>query len=408
MKNKICSYFSEYHDGIKKKALNLLSDLIKIKTINPGNENLKDYPFLKVCGEESKAIEILRQYLDKACLQYSVHETIKGRGNLIAKYGMGNVSLCVGCHLDIVPEGDLSAWRTDPFIMTEIDGFVFGRGTLDNKGPLVSSIMAMEVLQKLNIKLNGSFILAAIAGEEVHEKDGIDPGIGYLIKEGYLKPTYAIIPDIGFDMKKIDIAEKGRLVLKVISIGKQAHGSTPEKGINSVNNMARFISNVEKMKLSYRPHEFLIEPSVNLGIIKGGCAANSVPDYCEAIFDIRYLPGRTAQKIIDEFGVCTHDIINGNFKFEIDSDRPPHEISPISPLIKFIQSNTEEFLGIKPEVMGLGGGTFAKAFNLGGITAVGFGPGDENAFHVSNEFLEIKQMMQFAQLLACISVDILK
>lgn len=408
MKSQIRDYFRQNEGEIRKKMLSLLADLISVKTINAGKANLKDYPFMKVPGEESKAIEVLKRYFDKNGLQYSVYEKVEGRGNLISTYGKGKKSLCVGVHLDVVPAGDPKLWNTDPFVMTEKDGFVYGRGVLDNKGPMVSCIMAMEVLKKLEIKLNGEFILAAIAGEECHEIGETEPGIEFLIEEGYLKPTYAIIPDIGGDMKKIDIAEKGVLRFKVTSFGKQAHGSTPEKGVNAINKMAQFIANAEKLKLSFKPHDILIKPTVNLGVIKGGAAPNIVPDTCEAVFDVRYLPSQNAEGILNEFKACTKGIDDVRFEFEITDNDPPHEINPDNELVKTIQMNAETVLGFKPETIGMGGKTFAKTFNLGGIQAVGFGPGDEDAFHVSNEYLEIKQMIKFAELLACISVDLLK
>lgn len=407
MKEKIRQHFREHKNEIRKKSLSLLSELVSIKSVNPGKANLKEYPYLTICGEEGKVVEVLKKYLDKAGFKYSVYEKIKGRGNLISGYGDGPKGLCVGVHLDVVPPGDRKLWNTDPFTMTEKDGFVYGRGVLDNKGPIVSCVMAMEMLRDIGLKLNGKFMLAAIAGEEFHEKDEPDPGFKFLVEEGYLKPDFAIIPDIGENMKNIDIAEKGRAVLKVTSIGKQAHGATPEKGINAVFKMAQFLNNVEKIELTYKPHDTLKKPTLNLGIIKGGAVANSVADTCEVILDIRYLPGQTTETIIADLKKCTEGIKDGNFRFDVEDDNLPHQLDPDNELVAAIQRNAEAVLGIRPEPIGQGGGTFAKGFNLCGIKAVGFGPGDDNAFHVSNEYLEIEQMLQFAELLACISVDLL-
>lgn len=407
MKEKIRAYFSENSDQIRKKSLDFLKELIAVKSINAGKSNLKEYPEMECCGEESKVVEVLKKYLDKEGFKSETHELIKGRSNLISSYGEGEKGLCVGCHSDIVPAGDLKLWDTDPFVMMEKDGFVYARGTLDNKGPMVSSIMALEALKNLGIKLKGKFMFAAIAGEEFHEKDEPDPGIEFLLKKGHLKPTYAIIPDIGENLKRIDVAEKGRLVIRVTSIGVQAHGSTPELGINAVYKMAEFLTGVDRMQLSYEPHDILIEPTVNLGVIRGGVVANSVADTCEAVFDIRFLPGQTAEGIIAEFKKCTEGIKDGKFEFEIEDLKKPHEVDPKNELIGAIQENTEAVMGFRPVTFGLGGGTFAKGFNLGGIVAVGFGPGDDKAFHVSNEYLEIGQMLKFAEILACVAIDLL-
>jgi acetylornithine deacetylase/succinyl-diaminopimelate desuccinylase-like protein len=208
-------------------------------------------------------------------------------------------------------------------------------------------------------------------------------------------------------MKKIDVAEKGRMIIRVNSHGKQAHGSTPEFGINAINKLSEFIAKMEKTELSYKAHDILIKPTVNLGIIKGGAAANIVPATCEAIFDVRYLPGQSAEGIVGEFKSVANTVENGQFDFEVEANEQPHEMDPNNDLVKAIQINSENILGWVPETFGLGGRTFAKPFNLGGIQAVGFGPGDESAFHTSNEYLEIKQMLQFTELITCVAVDLL-
>lgn len=407
MKKLIREYFRNHVAEIRKRSLSMLGELIKVKTVNPGKENICDHSYLSVCGDESKAIGVLTRYFNDMGVGYNVYELIKGRGNFIATYGDGEKSLCVGCHLDVVPAGDTSLWSSDPFVMTEKDGKVFGRGVLDNKGPMVSCVMAMEVLKELNINLGGKLILAAVSGEECHEVDEPDPGINFLMEKGFLNPTFAIIPDVGENMRKIDIAEKGRLVFKVTSVGVQAHGSTPEKGVNAVVKMAHFIEKVEGLKLKYKHHPVLEGPSINLGIVKGGSAANSVADFCEVIYDVRFVPGQTADGIIEEFRKCGNGIPDGKFLFDVIDHKLPHEIDPENALVKVIKSNSKEILGFEPETFGMGGGTFAKNFNLGGIQAVAFGPGDANAFHVSNEYLDIKQMLEFSELIACISVDLL-
>lgn len=407
MKDRIHEYFKSNSEKIRSKTLQLISDLIQIKTVNPGKENLSEYPYLSVSGDESKAVDYLKKYFDKAGIEHKEYELLKGRGNIIATYGDGKKSLCLGCHLDVVSAGDPSTWNTDPFTMVEKDGKLYGRGVLDNKGPLACAAVAMEVLKDMGVKLDGKLVFAGISGEEFTEKDDPDPGIEFLMEKGHLKPDYAIIPDVGENMKKIDIAEKGRMVIKVTSVGKQAHGSTPELGINAVNKMAQFIAKMENYELKYKAHDILIRPSVNLGLIKGGAAANIVPASCDATFDIRYLPGQSSESIVNEMKTVANTVENGNFRFEVESDEGPHEIDPENVLVKVIQENSRDILGFTPEAFGLGGRTFAKPFNLGGIIAVGFGPGDDEAFHISNEYIDIKQMLQFTELITCVAVDLL-
>ena len=407
MKSKIREYFKAHRDEIRKKSLKLLSEMVAVRSVNCGKAQLSDHPYLKISGEESKVVDILKRYFDAAGIDYKVYEMIEGRGNIIATYGEGEKSLCIGCHLDVVPAGERAEWASDPWVMTEKDGKVYGRGVMDNKGQSVACVMAMELLKNAGVSLKGELVLAALAGEEFREKDEPDPGIAFVTSKGYLKPTFAIIPDIGWHMMKIDIAEKGRTVIKVKSHGKQAHGSTPELGINAIEKLAHFIAKVEKFELKHEHHPILKKPSVNLGIIRGGSAANNVANYAEAIYDIRYVPGQSAEGIVADMRSCTEGIKDGRFEFEILDNNPPHQVDPDNILVKTIQSNAREIIGREPEPFGMGGGTFAKPFNLAGILAVGFGPGDADDFHVANEALDIEEMLQFIELIACISCDLL-
>ncbi|MBT3181294.1 MAG: ArgE/DapE family deacylase [Deltaproteobacteria bacterium] len=407
MKDKIRAYFKEHKDEIRTKALALLKDMVAVKSVNCGKAQMADHPYLTVNGDESKVIEILKAYCDKAGLKSDVYELLEGRGNLIAKYGNEGKSLCIGAHVDVVPAGDPAQWDTDPWVMTERDGKVFGRGTMDNKGQAVACTMAMEMLKDIGVELNGELVMAALAGEEFHENDEPDPGIKFVTEKGYLKPDFAIIPDIAEHMKMIDVAEKGRVVIRVISQGKQAHGSTPELGINAIEKLAQFIAKIETMEMKYEPHDVLKKPSRNLGIVKGGSAVNNVPNQAEATYDIRYVPGQSAEGLITEFQMCAEGIADGKFEFKIEDDNPPHQVDPNNPLVKSIQANSKEILGFEPQTFGIGGGTFCKPFNIAGIQAVGFGPGEADVFHVANEYLDVDEMLQFIELIACISVDLL-
>ena len=76
-------------------------------------------------------------------------------------------------------------------------------------------------------------------------------------------------------------------------------------------------------------------------------------------------------------------------------------------MIKKIQENSKEVLGFEPKPFGMGGGTYAKTLNLNGVIAVGWGPGDEDAFHVSNEYISIKELVDFTEMTLLVAVDLL-
>lgn len=409
LKDKLKKYFAEHQDEIKKEMIELVREMVKEKTVNVVSEKLPEHNYLKFRGEEYRVAEIVKREFDKLNIPYEEHARMEGRPNVIGKVGKGEngKSLLMPAHMDIVPAGE--GWDTDPFEMVEKDGMLIGRGTLDNKGPLASIMMAAKVLKDLGIdqELNGELLIAALADEEAEDPDGIDYGIGYLMEEKKISPTFAVIPDIGGNMKEIDVAEKGRNVVKITAFGKQAHGSTPERGINAIFMMAKLVNEIEQLKFDYEKHPVLGDPSLNLGEIHGGAAPNIVPGTCLIYLDIRTVPGMTKDGVLKQLQDCAAKVTDGKFEFNVMSWNEPHGIDPDNHLVKTIQANSEDILGLTPKPFGMGGGTYAKTLNLNNVLAVGWGPGDDEAFHVANEFVETKQLIDFALLTCLIAIDTL-
>ncbi len=407
LKQKIIQYFSENRASLREELLHLLAEMVAEKTVNVESEKLPSFPYLTHRGEEFRVAQIVERELKKWEIPYQTFARQLERPNIIARVGSGKVQkkLFIAAHMDIVPAGD--GWDTDPFNMTIIGDHVHGRGVLDNKGPLVSSLLALRAMKNVvgADNIAGYMEVAALSDEEATDPDGIDYGIGYLLEENLISPTYAIIPDIGENMRKIDIAEKGRLVVQVTAIGKQAHGSTPDRGINAINMMARFLTLLENHTLNHRQDPVLGHATVNVGEIRGGAAANIVPGECKVDIDIRIVPGQTPDGVVEEFRLLTEKA-HGIFRVELKDASLPHAIDPNNELVKSIQENSSAYFGFTPEPYGLGGGTFAKGLNLRGIKAVGFGPGDDTAFHVANEFVSIEQLLDFSCLLCLVSLDL--
>jgi len=250
LKAQLVDYFEKYQSDIHKQIVDLVTEMVRKKTINVVSDKLPEFPFLKMRGEEYRVAEIVTRELEKSGIAYEIFARMEGRPNVISKLGQGKSGQCLlmPAHMDVVPAGE--GWDTDPFKVVEKDGKLFGRGTLDNKGPLVSILVAAEILKKLGIdqQLRGELMVAALSDEEAEDPDGINYGIGYLIEEKLIQPTLSVVPDIGGNMLEIDVAEKGRTVIKITAIGKQAHGSTPEKGINAVYMMAKLVNELEKIQ----------------------------------------------------------------------------------------------------------------------------------------------------------------
>ncbi|MBN1550667.1 ArgE/DapE family deacylase [bacterium] len=408
LKEKINNYFKENTPFVRTDILRILAEMVAQKTVNVPTSKLPDFDYLTIRGEEWKVAEIVKREFDNWGIPYQVFEKTNGRPNVVGKIGKNIASdkkLFMACHMDIVPPG--SGWDTDPFVMTERDGKIYGRGVLDNKGPLASSMIAGKIMKDIigDDAIQGELQISALADEEASDPDGEDYGIHYLMQENHIDPTYAIIPDIGENMHKIDIAEKGRLVINVKAKGKQAHGSTPHLGVNAINKMANFLAIFEKYTLLHETDPILRHPSVNVGEIRGGAAANIVPSECYCDIDIRIVPGQTPESVRQEIKALSMKV-SDDFEVTLADGTLPHAINPDNLLVKSIQENARTYFDFTPEPFGLGGGTFAKGMNQHGILAVGFGPGDDTAFHMANEFVDIEQLVTFTHLICLIAIDL--
>lgn len=408
-KEKIINYFKENHFTIEREVVDLTKMMVKEKTVNVVSAKLSEHPYLKFRGEEYRCGNIVKDFLDKHRIEYQEYSRMEGRPNIIGTLGKNENGkrLLMPGHMDIVPAGE--GWETDPFEAYEKDGKLFGRGTLDDKGPLASILLAGKALKETGLvdEMKGQLMLAALSDEEAADPDGVDYGIGYLMEEKLIDPTYSVIPDIGENMLRIDIAEKGRTVFKISCKGKQAHGSTPERGVNAVYMMAKLVNEIEKLKFDYTPHDVLGHPSLNLGEMHGGAAPNIVPGSCEVILDIRTVPGMSKENVINQLTELTKKV-DGEFIVEVMSWNEPHAIDPNNEVVDAIQKNAIEVLGFEPKPFGMGGGTYAKTLNIAGVSSVGWGPGDDEMYHVANEYVEIKQLVDFALMTCLVSLDLLK
>jgi succinyl-diaminopimelate desuccinylase len=307
--------------------------------------------------------------------------------------------LMVLLHTDVVPSGAPSDWKFAPFDPFEKDGKLYGRGVLDDKGPLASAFATLLILKKYEQVVEGEFIFGAVGDEEV----GIGVGIEYLLEQNLIDCTDAIIPDIAGEMREINVAEKGRVVLKVKAYGKQAHAMNPAKGVNAIHAMSRFLLDLERLSLRHQIHPILGGPTINTGLITGGMAPNAVAATCEVTLDIRFVPSQTAAGIRDEIQALADSVkmAGASFSVAIFKSSLPCEVSPQASVVQFILRHAPD-----AKIVGSGGGTFANPLVQAGIHAVGWAPGNEETYHEPNEEIEVAQLTTFAGRLANLALDL--
>jgi acetylornithine deacetylase/succinyl-diaminopimelate desuccinylase-like protein len=267
---------------------------------------------------------------------------------------------------------------------------------LDNKGPLAAAFTAIKLLKEDESEIPGKVVFVAVADEEV----GAGNGIEFLLEKGLIDATDAIVPDVAGEMQEINVAEKGRLVLKVHFKGKAAHAMHPFKGVNAIYAAARLLNLVEAHRFRFDPHPILDTPTMTTGLIRGGSAPNHVAATCDVTLDIRYLPSQSAQGILAELEELARQVKlpGAGISFETVLEWLPSEVPEDAPIVYLIREVAPD-----ARIVGIGGGTLAKPLVHAGIQAVGWGPGNQAGYHGADEAIEVSQLLSFAGRLAAIA-----
>lgn len=168
--NKIHNFLEEN----KKNIINDTRDLISIPSVSEDIDKVK---------------EALRLAIDKASNMGFQAYTVLNDSIGIIEMGEGKETIGILTHIDVVPAGDLKDWKTNPFEMVEKDGLLFGRGVLDDKGPIISALYAMDAIRKLNMPIKKKIQLIIGTQEEVEWTDMYE----YVKK--YPLPDYGFTPD---------------------------------------------------------------------------------------------------------------------------------------------------------------------------------------------------------------------
>ena len=314
-------------------------------------------------------------------------------------------NIWVMAHIDVVPTGDLSLWKSDPWTVVEKDGKLIGRGVEDNQQGLVSAAFAGLYFIKNNIKPAHTVKLLFVADEE----NGSEYGIIYLMKNHKLfkKSDLILIPD-GGDSKgeTIEIAEKNILWLKVHVIGKQTHGSRPDSGANACLAACDLSLRLHNLEKTFNKTDDLFEPNYSTfqptKRAKNVDSINIIPGEDTFYMDCRILPCYTLAEVLKEVdSLCSQVEKEHNVKIEYEcpqkSESPATPVS--APVAQKLAAALKKVHGIEAKFIGIGGGTVGAELRREGIDAVVWSTLDDQA-HQPNEYCIVENIIKDAETLA--------
>jgi acetylornithine deacetylase/succinyl-diaminopimelate desuccinylase-like protein len=345
----------------RDETVKYLSSFIRIDTSNPP-------------GNETKGADYLKSILDREGIPSEIFEREPGRGNIVARLkgnGKKRPLLLMG-HIDVVGV-ERAKWTFDPFGGEVKDGFVYGRGAIDDKGMVAANLEVFLLLHRLKVALDRDVIFLAEAGEEGTTQAGID----FLVEQHWDKIDceFALneggsIYESNGKVKYVAVAttEKVPRGFRLIAHGTSGHGSMPRLD-NPITHLAAAVAKVgnwqsemrlnettraffsrlakisppeeaslynhledpassamvqEKIRAASGFYNSMLRTSIVPTIIKGGFRSNVIPAEAEVTLDVRALPDEDIGKLAEAMRRLINDPA-------IEIVRPPDRGRPASP-----------------------------------------------------------------------------
>jgi len=251
--------------------------------------------------------------------------------NLLATLpGESEETLCFNGHLDTV-RFDGSDWSYDP-LGERVDDRIYGRGTTDMKGAVAAMLQVVLAYDRTDTTPPVELEFAFVSDEET----GSDAGLTTLMETEAFDPDACIVGETTSRAGRysVSVADRGNIWLTIEASGTAAHGSRPMIGENAID---RLTSAVEQLRSDFGERELPIDgamdeiieesvafyepeagadatrrlyryPTINLGIIEGGTAINTVPASACARVDIRLTAGVDTRDPLGSIRNCLADI----------------------------------------------------------------------------------------------------
>jgi acetylornithine deacetylase/succinyl-diaminopimelate desuccinylase-like protein len=329
---------------IEDETLRHFQALIQIDTSDPP-------------GHEAPAVEYLKTVLEREGIEAKTFALDPKRPNLVARIrgsGKKRPILIMG-HTDVV-NVDPAKWKHPPFSATRDGGYIYGRGTVDDKDNVVAGLMVMLLLKRQNVPLDRDVIFLAESGEEGSVRYGID----FMVKKHWqeIDAEYCLaeggnVVRTGGKLRYagVETSEKIPYAVRLTARGPSGHGSVPLRGnaiahlsqavakiaawqtpmrlndttrtyferlakISSPEEAARYNNIVQGKDLEAVQEYFAahaprlhstLRTSISPNIIKGGYRVNVIPSEAEATLDIRALPDEDIPRLLEKIRLVIND-----------------------------------------------------------------------------------------------------
>jgi len=433
--------FAEAQD----EAVQFLSGLVKIDTSNPP-------------GNETRAAEYIKTALAAEGITAQIYESVPGRGNLVARLkgsGKKKPLLLMG-HLDVVGV-ERDKWSMDPFAATIKDGYLYGRGSIDDKSMDAANLEVFLLLHRWKIPLDRDVILLAEAGEEGTTQFGID----FMVEKHWdeIACEYALneggnVPEENGKVQYVAVSTTQKVPrgFSLIAHGTSGHGSAPRMD-NAIAHLAAAVTKAanweapmrlnettrrffqlmarisapqkaqlyahvedpavqEKLRAFEPSYYSMLRTSLVPTIIKGGFRSNVIPAEAEARFDVRALPDENMDALKAELTKLFNDPAITIVDAENAHQRPATPPSGLETdgFHALERAQQKVFPGVQTIPIMQVGATDSAQLRARGVQAYDIGTvmstEDVKRVHGNDERVEIAGFGKFLQFLYAATVEI--
>jgi acetylornithine deacetylase/succinyl-diaminopimelate desuccinylase-like protein len=418
---------------VEEQATEFLSRYIQIDTSNPP-------------GNETAAARFLAARFRQAGIDAQVFESEPGRGSVLARVqGTGALRpIILLSHLDVVPAKEADGWDLPPFSGAVRDGYVYGRGAIDCKGPGTIEAMALLLLKRHGIQLKRDVIFLGTADEET----GGQLGAGWMVAHHFdaLRNAEFVVnegasvhvSEDGSRAYEVAVSEKTPCWLQLATSGPPGHGSAPAPQ-TAVTRLIRALEHLRLYQPPLRvtpevqayyaalaatqtgerrerykdlsaaladedfrsrflqdPHDAaLVQDTITPTVLQGSPKVNVIPPAAQADLDGRLLPGDDPQAFVR---AVTDLIADPDVKVSVLLNFPPSSSSTDTPFFAAVRTLAErDGAPVVPSV--LTGFTDSHYFRDQGIASYGFIPFDlsedeERREHGLNERVSTRNLRE--------------
>jgi len=390
--SKISTLSEKYSDYTAQN----LSKLVKIKSLS--------------AEEKDVQLELVRQMEEAGFDEVK----IDGLGNVIGRIGKGKKILAIDGHMDTVDMGNLSNWNFDPLGGEIKDGFVHGRGTVDQEGGPAAFVTTGRILKELGFDKDLTIYFVGSVMEE--DCDGLC--WKYIIEEDKIKPDFAI----STEPTNLNIyrGHRGRMEMHVSFYGVSSHGSAPERGKNAIYMASKVALEIEKLNEKLTYDEFLGRGSVTISeFVSESPSLCAVSDFARLHLDRRLTWGETKESAVKEIEKLIEgmnakvEVLNyeetayTGLKYGMEKYYPTWKIPEDHEIVKTGVSSYEKLFGKKPLVDKWTFSTNGVVINgMYNIPTIGFGPGNEVLAHAPNEKVAINDLVVASAFYAAFAYEI--